>query len=818
MRSLGRILLGLLILVPSLVGGYRLWDSLYLSELAAVLEGRIESALPTTTYRALVDGWLDFPLSGKGHALRVRTNGVTDPDASQLPDADWWYAFQYQLLDVAGKTLREGVYHHRTRLRRFRDATTGQLIGRNFLLDPTQVPTTGRGMLIYFSREEQPVRLRLRPLQKDPTLAFILFRVYEKLETPSPELDYLWQRFGESKKARLTVGSIYGSEFLQEQERRNLLRYQWKAVGPLGVEHEQYQSLKLYVAREMGGEPELAGIMPYGVYADQQMRAMIPVPEGEWEVKLAFIPLLETEAGAGAKEVRVRWYGRGLTQRWQAEVAADSGGVWLAKRFNGGLLELTASVPMVIRAWAKNDTGVSVITPERVQLRAYRAGPAMPLSLPIDHVGDSATPIRVDLRAQLQSTEETVDRTLIYEFLDAAGETLEKGRLQARLTRSGYDRLVISGQNDQALSEPSRYYFKLAPEVAVVRFTAQQETLITAYSRPPSLVREVQVPEDYAEFGDTPAKQPAWFLMRPHAAEQMRRENRTATLIVQPRPPETDPRLLAGQYDWRSYQPNGNWRGRYLLIPRQDDALARDQALMSVYRELTAGRPTRIHLRAPEGHRQIEPTLIFLRDDAAPIGIELRLDGESYYATRIAGKRGEIRLPVVRPGVYRLSIKADAPGRWFLNHAEMQAPGYLRRLALELGGKDLVFDYHKRSAEAEVLTGEFFSLSQDRSRIRVGIKGEPPARVGPLTDWTFRERVFDLQPGAEGAVPVLNAKIDALRGGQRFVLPLGADLPAGHYRLQVALEGGDKGFLTLYRLIAGQPEIRTFFRERIGAL
>jgi hypothetical protein len=62
-------------------------------------------------------------------------------------------------------------------------------------------------------------------------------------------------------------------------------------------------------------------------------------------------------------------------------------------------------------------------------------------------------------------------------------------------------------------------------------------------------------------------------------------------------------------------------------------------------------------------------------------------------------------------------------------------------------------------------------------------------------------------------IPVLNSAQPPLVGGQRFFLPLGADLPPGKYPIKFALEGAPEAYLTLYRLSPGQSELRDFFQE-----
>lgn len=810
MRALGRTLLVLLGVMSALLLVQKVWEAMRWDELAAVLSGRIENALPSIGYAAVDDRWLEFKLSAKGRALRVRSNAVVDAYAPYEPGIEWWYAFEYQFLDDRGEVLREGVYHHRTRLTRSRDPKTGRLVGRNFLLDPAQDPTDGRSMLVHFDPMQTPALVRIRPLNKAPELRSLIFRVYAESPNPEEQLGLLWQRLSESKKTRLAGGSVYGLDLLREREKQNLLRREWEAVGPLGVEGEQYHATKLYITRELEGEIVDEVQVPFGLHCTAEVRGMVPIPPGNWAVSLDIVNL-GSPADAQA-DVSVHWYGQGVTDRWQTQVPSATGEYGLEKRFDGGLLEIVAPVPLVVRAWGADAGERRELTPQPLRLRAYLVDGSGALSVHVDHVAAQPTPFRVDIRSRLQAGEAALDRVLDYELLDAQGGRISGGRLPIQLLPSSYDRLS-SEEPGVRISEPAQFYFNLTRQVAAVRFSSPDELLLATYTRPPELVRRVRIPEDYLETADDLGRQPAWFLLRPADEERLRREFRSVMLTVQPRPPETDPRLFAGDYDWTLYQPVGSWRARQLLVPRRDELPLRDRSLDAVYRELGTGAPLQVSFRRLPGRREATPRLLYLRDRASPLSVQVRLGDRVHSTAQIAGRQGEIELPAVRAGSERLVIAAKEPVRWFIDQADAQAPAYLRRLAMELTDAELTFEYQKESGEAEVLSGELYLSSHDRSGLRVTIAGDPPGIDGPAQEWTFRERLYDVKAPGTAQIAVLNSSMPPLAGGQRFFLPLGSDLPPGRYRISFALEGASKAYLTLYRLTAGQRELRRFFRE-----
>ncbi len=816
MRTLGRFFVIGLVLLSGFKAGSAIWESLDWGHLANYSDERIRSARVGLAYELAAQPWLAFHLSKQANAILVRSNGIVASQADTGDDTVWTYAFDFELLGERDQIIDEGRYFHRTRVSRYRDPLTGAEQQRSFLLEPDLLPVDSRTMRLDFANETHATKLRLRPAELDPALSSVAFRVYQRLPNAAHRLGYLWQRLGPPQRDRLARGSVYGPDLLRGEEKANLLRHSWKAVGPQGVEGEHYASRKIYGARETVGERIETGLLPDGLYIDADTHGMVPLPEGSWQVSLSFQALENGSPADPDDTVTVRWHGRGLDKRWQAAIAPDGGEQSLGPAFDGGLLELVSSRAFVVRAAAESGTTRLDVTPEPTRLPSYTTAHSRAIDFGVDHVGEQSTPIRIDVRGRIPRELDSMEARVEYALFAADGQSLQQADVNVELVASSYDRLA---QNDPRtrLSDPVRLYFRLPPNVQRIQLSSDQELLVSGYSRPPDLTRLVRVPEDYRTFENAEGRQPAWFLLRPDEAERLRREMRAFGLLLQKRPPRTDPLLVAGVYDWESYQPEGNWKGRYLMLPRESAFPVRDQALAAVYRELPRGRPVSLRLSGGIGRRQVSPTLVFLRSEKTPAEIELLVDGTSHLRTKIAGSQGELRLPPLRPGRREILLRFDAAGRFYLNHAGASGESYLRRLALRLDGDGLDFDYEKRSDEAEVLTAEFFTESGTRSVLEVTVGRDHEPRLSAASDWTFRNRVYDVAPGTNALVPVLNTAGHAVDGGRKFWLPLGADLPAGHYRVSIRPTNGTQGYLVLYRLVPGQQVSRLFFRESLHA-
>ena len=240
----------------------------------------------------------------------------------------------------------------------------------------------------------------------------------------------------------------------------------------------------------------------------------------------------------------------------------------------------------------------------------------------------------------------------------------------------------------------------------------------------------------------------------------------------------------------------------------------RDLARAAVFDDLPANREVTVELRDFEGQREIRPTLLFQRDREQPADAGVWLDGDLWYETRIIGRRGQVRLPALPSGQHRIQIQGPDDSRWYMNYTGAHGPARLRRLAATIGAAGLEFQYHKQTAEREVLTGQIYQAQTERVRLHVSIDHATTAALQPFDDWTFVQRIYDLRAADEARVPVLNTPDKTVDAGRRFFVTLGADLPPGSYRIRIRPEQEADAYLALYRLLPGQQLVRMFLRER----
>lgn len=811
------------------------WWDWRLRSTALPLDAEVSSAIAYPL--AAGEHWLEFAVPPATPRLRVLINAQVPTPAVEPDGQRWPHALDYQLLDADRKLLWAGRYHQETSVTRFRDAN-GHWFTSALFLEEGQVPSDGR--LILFDLTQRPgVRhLRLRLAELSAPLTGLLARAYVPAKHQDFRLDALWQRMTAQGQLLLARGSLFPTELLRPEEKRNLIFNQWDPIAPQGVRGRDYELVPLYIRREIEGDP-IPSELPPGLLLDPNHDGVIPIPEQGGLLKLTLRSPGLTPPPDSTR-VRLNWYGRTATQRWQGEFAWNAGGEeGLTQPFQGGLLvvsllaESTGPAPtgpardpsgrttlaalgpaLVARAMLRNPDGQQLdLTPPASYQRNYLANAIEPVAYEVPHAGGKSTPLRLELRPP--RVEETHPGARV-ELLDAAGNTLAEHRLAVPISPSRLHR--PAGDPDPApLGEPVPVYFDLPAQVTGVRVWGEEPLLVAAYDQPPAMSKRERIPEDV--FLDPKALDwsPGWFPLLPKDVDRLASDNRLQVIQVQRRPPDdlAAQALASGQYRWQDYLPEGAWLGQDLLTAAEQGDASRPDALASLYCPLAAQGEATLELRGL-GRRDLSPTLVYLRERDTPFRLTLWLDGRIWYQGEHRGRRGAPRLGAVAPGRHQLRWEGD--GQLLLNQvADCTAPALMRRRGLRLD-RDLTLTIDKQTADALNLTGRLYSPQgiDQRAQLQITLSGPlPEPSLEPRLGWTFRRRDFDLRPAAGAGSAVLYDSGQTLDAGQMFAIPLDLDAPPGRYRLHIQPGTGPDAYLVLSSLEPGLFDEYRFFREEL---
>ena len=766
--------------------------------------------------------WTTFALPPETQLLKILTNANFPASFEPDPEKRWWYELQYQVTDKDNRLLLEHAHHLHTRITHYTDPATGENVFPRFYLNRDVTPASSKPLFINLSKLENAAFIRFRLAWKDPSIVDVLLRSYVEEKIAERKIGYLWHRMSEEGKRTLAIGNVYPVALLTDQEKYHLLQKMWRPMGPIGLQDRDYRPRNLYVLQEGESERVIdSRILPQGLFIDSRHRGIIPIPENGGKIVLEFTGVAESPASED-EHIHIRWFGTNASDRSEDSMTWSGQATRFENTSNGGLLEIETTSDVVIRAFLDKEPQREEITPEPSLIRTYLTRQDMPLTFQVSHIRDSVTPFRVDCRSimaeESSSNRISAEPPLVrYQLLNAEDTIVSEGNISLVETVSLYDS-ISRDRSGIILSDAQRRFFALPADIDRIRFISERPVLITAYSRPSTLIKETRVPDDYHEYRseETP-RQPTWFSLQPEERQHLLQENRSLMLTVQQRPPEDKPGIKEGQYRWEAFHPEASWQGRYLFTSRDAGEPVREELFEVLYHRVEVGKESTLYFRQPaKGLNTLQPTLFFTRPGDEHAALDIMVDGRAYHSMNISGTRGDVELPPLSPGEHRVKILAPEDTTCYINYLRSEEAPLLKRFANRLNQDGLEFLYEKTEPEEEILLFHLFvpANQADSSLVRVDVDAERRHDLQPLPAWTLLHRRYLIQPDQGKPVPVLNTRDEFVDQGRLFFLPLGGDLSPGRYSIRVRLEQDQEGYLIFSKITLGRFEKRNFFRER----
>lgn len=815
MRILGRLLL-LLVLAIGVAFVYQPLRSVFKIPPSApdIVQQLDLTARASTVYFLPEGDWLTFPVISQAARVRILTHAGAAPDVKQ--DVPLRYALEYELLDGDRRLLHQGHYTHETQIPQplYKEGTP---VARTLYTDKDLAVAAGQSL--YMQLEALPqtayVRVRLQPLMRP--LKNVAVRVYYEERMSERQAVVAWERLSQTKRERLAQGVIYPSELLTRQERLNLLEHQWQPTGPLGTNPAEgtlfsIQGADAYI------DPALMPRSP-GLYAGPGRLGVLPI-EKEGRYRLEFKSFV-------GESMEPELLLRHVTEQFEVpgeERVTPSGSPPTSElSLSPGLLVVMPNQPGMLDIWPADEPSQSALS-EPSFLRAWVVEPGLGVEfqlLPGDAIGTS---LRLDLRAYGRGNPLPAEKTVEaeYRLLDVQGQVVDQGKLASDVVPSMIDR-VADTQPVADLSDSASFYLRLPPEAIRLEVTSPQTTLVNAYTRPDNLPHRTRVPIDYYAWRGDEAGQPSWFILQPTKAREREPEDsvqaepsvgkaslaateRDTSLVLhlQSRPPERNPELLAGRYEWEALDPQLMARGARILTPVQGDEQLRARGLPVYFQPLKQGSQT-VKILTPGVTRRLQPRLVYLREAADPFNLTLRIDGKTV-RQELIGRRGEISLPPISPGQHEVTLDASTPGTWLMNYRYPDEAGYLQRMAFRLEDAPLLYPVNKREDD-QLIGARFYSLGEAGSASTVRVRIIPGAlKEGPVQEWTHLERLYQIVPTTEEAKVghVLDRQYERLSQGQPVLINLGADIPDGPVKVEFSLQSGAPGYVVFHEILPGQ--------------
>ncbi|MCA9168761.1 MAG: hypothetical protein KDB23_13895 [Planctomycetales bacterium] len=712
----------------------------------------IQDAVRSTAFLLTSDRWLEFDIQSSAVALRVLTNAAvshTDtPEVDlQRPRVGWRYRVDYELYDSRGKQLQTQAYHLRTQINDVRDPVSGDN-GLTWFDSSVAIPAQTRTIQIPLDRlPARAARLRIKLGDMDADINEVVIRAYMKYERQDYDQPYAWSRLSVDRRQKLCRANVYPPELLSPIERRNLLRWNWAAIAPLGKHGRDYTSLRIY-QREAPQTRQLTLLPPEeSVICEPEQPLTFALPPTPGDVKLDFYPELEDgQTNETHVLVNVHRQPLGIVESRTVTIT-DLAEVLSLNVAGGEILEVRADGYVTCHAtWLVPEPLLQEVSIERAgepsspaarpeaislsttmdSLQSHLIDKAGSLSYRIAHVGEQVTPFRITVR-QLWPVEEQMpakdERSkpsvtpVRFEWLDQAGEVLRAGELPLESTVSDYDHGAIGAARLQ-VSEPATYYFALTPDVSQVRLYLDEGlACAVAFTRPLDLPRTFQIPEESNAYTRQEHSQRSWFLIRPEQAERRIELNEIANLSIQVRPPVPNPDRAEGDYTWKKFDPTAFSVGRYFVTRYDPGSTVRPEVAAIVYSQVFAGQEQTVQRMLDVQGEAAELRLLYAWDDDHAVRdlspVRLYVDNVLWHAFVPRARTGEIILPELPAGTNQCQLRLETRrrGRCFVRGLSTGETGYMKRFAHQISSEPLEFELIKETDQAETfILRAFFVL------------------------------------------------------------------------------------------------------------
>ncbi|GAB4540770.1 MAG: hypothetical protein Fur0020_10100 [Thermodesulfovibrionia bacterium] len=786
------LLYKLLALYPTLIGrggGY------FYREMIAESETSISYVLNT-------EKWLTFPFEIRGGIIRILTNANL-PRNINLKDGEWGYAIRYQITGKGGDILMDKTYNLRSKVTFYKDDRWGEYTS-SFYTDTGIIPADSRGFRLNISNLEDARAIRFILVKKDSDIRDVSMRLYIRYE-PERIAGYMWRRLSDKKKERMAMGNVYPPELLTDHEKIELLKNQWRPLGPLGAEGKEFEIRKLYVLKEVEGEEVGLYIPPLGIPIKNGHHATIPVPEGG-RLRIEFY----NDSDTIPHDIRLFWYGKEIGEFFEKRVRwNEPRRTSIESHFDTGLIDIYVEEEISFRAFLIKDKEEE-ITQKPLYMRTYIISKDKPITFRIAHHGNSPTPFKASLRLILGEGIR-LNSYVTYELLGEGDNVIYRGRLTLNPMPSLYD--TLTGE-DLEVSDPAEYYFYLPVDVRFIRFYSDTDVMVSGYTRPDDMVRTVNVPQDYLLSTPLEEKEPSWFAIRPEGHWSLIYERRSPILLINIRPPERREELIEGIYEWEDYIPEGDYEGHYILTEEIKDVKPNRESPY-YYFPLRSDAENTISIREIKGLNTLSPTLIYVLKDSKEAHINVYVDDRQVLNTRVYNSVGEIRLLPIRIGTHRIRIESSSKGEFYINNIKYEGGKVIfKRFTSAIKDRGLSFIYNKESPD-ETLSVRFYAPrgSNKPSIIDVNIEAKRMPGLIPSNEWTFLKRRFVINADDSSSIPILYTQDGYLQTGQLFFIPIGEDMPEGVYRITFKPVSG-RGYISLHRVTPGEYERMMFYNER----
>ncbi len=797
--------------------------------------------------------WTEFFVPANALSIRLMTNSALNntqlPEENQTdPRSGWRYSVEYQVVDARGQILNQSVYHLRSGIRELVDSDTGEIIDPLVFGKTSMVATQTRFIQIPVVADgARPARIRIRVKEKAPQVQEVVARVRTRHERPHYEKRSTWKKISSKTREKLAKYCVFDHKFLTHSERASLLRWQWQKAPSAGESTIRH----LYFLGDVDDQEAITDPVLEGTCLEPGWRSTLAIPQGQGNLRLE---VQRIGLGASAPAFLTgTWYDAQGNPPEQFELTMFEDRMTIHRNYYGGILELESSEPVCFRSFWKNleenstvagDDDRPLAMGEETEL-TNRAGAGSlrvyladqdGIRFPVSHIRGQPTPFRISVRLgygnAFLSDENLARRAMEFEqppgwndtrmlnwqYLDKQGNAIDQGVIEIVPELSAYDRLWKLSQAFQ-VSEKKNLYFSVPPTAATVVLKSDQPFLVNASVRPGNVPFLTRVPEDSQPFERQKRRTRKWFTLKPDSHIDLIAANRSFVLSTQTRvgifdqDADANDMLNPEEFVWQRYEPQGDWIGRQVFVPAENDSEIKRRAMFAWFFEVAPNQSHTINEHAFATRDDYR--LTYISAAQRPGQLQVWQNGRLVQQQSLMSSRGSLKLNLQRTEDHStLEIKCDPQTRLFFSGALIDgAARYLKRTACRLHNGELEFPFTKTSREAETLTLSIYREQDvaDRCLLEVEIAAEEKIslrRTGPVEHLTMLHRIYDLKAQQQRQTVLLGSDTP-LDVEHKCFIQLGEDLPPGEYIIKInRLDGNRRGFVLLHQLKPIHQEVR----------
>ena len=761
------------------------------------------------------DRWLEYEVAPNAQQIRVLTNASLQslPADDRQPDYQrpgWRYSVAYQLVDTRGEVVQESVYNFRATVNRFSHPSTGEIYSPYFYANSSDIPTNTRTLQCPLKPLNASIaRIRLKLASHDTLISEVVCRVLNRVDRPDYTDPTIWGRLSEQRRMSLCRASVYGPELLTPAERRSILRWQWSIAPPIIGAGSRATQRILYRIDEPTGEEIGAMTTPAGMSVDESNDGTVSLPSvpGMAKIEIERADLTYPRRLSSECEVKIIRHFQGILEPETKTLLVGDEVFSQEITVEGGMLEFHSNEHVVIRVtWQDVDrlAPPRSLHEESSSLRMYRLAP-QGVRYRISHLDSQPTPLRADFRTMAETLKGPV--TITWGYFDKHGKATKSDDITIQPIPSRFDSTTIRSTK-YTVSNPESFFWSVPPDVAEFRLESQTDVLVGAFTRPPDVVRVVQSDSENgkptSEFGSLDR---SWFVIRPNHHNALQTSNRTTVVNARPRPPVHNTLIASGDYEWVSYRPQGLWRARRLLTPRDQRNPVREQAEDVVFRKYDIGMRYNVRI----DNLQSPPTIIY---DNEKVGttISVFLNEEKICEHRCRSLRGEFPIAGCSSNMTAsLEVRSDESRPIYINHLRAdECDTFQKRMAFRLLNSKLEFNYRKQSAGEEVLSLRVFRSDSHLAptRIQIDLPDLKFHSSALRRAWTWKSKQYELPSSDSDVSLLLDGATTRANEGDLAFIRLGEDVPVGVYRIRVSRLDGGHGYVVLYQTLPHANELR----------